>query len=154
MNPKLINPLDSDEYANAAPTIGTLMAAHYSSPDKHRDDLYEADTQFFSMEPDRRTYLRPAFPLEWDLNEDAQRPTLWCQVMRLSPGFHQIIPVWRGKAFWSGRDVDSDSGVGIICYACAMREGINLSEWIGYMQDCRVRNADELRLSAKKQVIH
>jgi len=155
MNPSLIKRgLDDEMYANACPTIGSLLAAHYSTPEKHREDLYSADGFFFSMYPDRRIYLRPAFSLEFDVDEDPKRPTLWVQVMQLSPGFHQIIPVWRGKAFWNGPDADSDISVGILCYAFAQRHGMHLSEWYAYISDQRINKTSKTTRKAKATVIH
>lgn len=155
MNPKLIkHDLDGDEYANACPTIGALLVAHYSTPQHHRADLYAADADFFSWYPAQRIYLRPAFPMEFDIEENSSRPTLWVQVIQLSPGFHQILPVWRGKAFWNGPESDSDEGVAHILLQMALRNGMNLSDWMGYIYDQRILKLNRTARKAKKALVH
>jgi hypothetical protein len=155
MNPKLIKQdIDGNEYSNSCPTIGALMIAHYSTPQAHRADIYEADRLFFSVHPGRRMYLRPAFAWEFDVEESEtqsqERPTLWVRVLQISSGFHEILPVWRGRAFWNGPQSDSDEGCGIVCLNCALHGGVNLSDWSAYISDARTRNADEAFLAKHK----
>jgi hypothetical protein len=102
LNPSIIKRgMDDEEYSNACPTIGTLMIAHFSTPERHRKDIYSADGLFFATHPLRRTYLRPAFKNEFDIDEretvNQERPTLWILVSQLVPGRHMILPVWRGR---------------------------------------------------------
>lgn len=153
LNPSLINPeLDEEEYANAVPTIGHQMLAHFSTPTKHNAIVYGADGLFFSMYPNQCMYLRPAFPGEFDVftsNEDfARRPTLWLLVVQLAPGVHEITPRWRGKAFWNGKDVVTDQSVAEVVMQMSERGGIHISEWYSWISDQRARKG---KTSAKKQ---
>jgi hypothetical protein len=142
LNPALINDeLDAEEYANAVPTIGHQMLAHFSTPTKHNSVVYGADGLFFSMYPNQRMYLRPAFPGEFDVftsNEDfARRPMLWLLVVQLAPGVHEITPRWRGHAFWHGMKTDQD--VAEVVMQMSERGGVHISEWYGYIADQRAR---------------
>jgi len=144
MNPKVINEeLDQDEYANAAPTIGTLMVAHFSAPTKHSAVVYEADGLFFSMYSDRRMYLRPALRGEFDVytsEEDYEtRPMLWVLVTQLAPGYHERTPRWRGKAFWNGPAVATDEGVAQVIMRMSAKGGLSQSEWLSWIYDQRAR---------------
>ncbi len=70
LNPKLIkHDLDGEEYEHSCPTLGTLMVAHFSTPDpeQHNPLIYGADGLFFATHMDRRMYLRPAFRNEFDI---------------------------------------------------------------------------------------
>lgn len=159
MNPALIKrDVDDEVYSNACPTIGALMIAHFSTPERHREDIYGADGLFFTTYPSRRTYLRPAFPGEYDIDENetenVERPMLWVLVSQLAPGFHNIIPVWRGKAFWNGPEVDSDEGVGRTYLLMCLRGGIHLSEWMSYVFDCRARKSDQSKKCRKETTVH
>src|SRR6202044_2499758 len=104
LNPSLINrTLDDEDYANAAPTLGTLMIARFSAPEpeRHSEIVYGADGLFFATYPSRRIYLRPALRNEFDIYtseaEYKERPTLWLSVTLLAPGYHVDLPVWRGR---------------------------------------------------------
>jgi hypothetical protein len=159
MNPDLIkSDLDGNEYSNACPTIGTLMVAHFSTPERHRSDIYGADGLFFATHPERRMYLRPAFRGEYDIEEtetvNVERPMLWALVSQLAPGFHMILPVWRGRNFWNGPQSSSDEGVAALLLQMCLRGGLSIAEWYGYISDQRVRKADESRGKAKKQRVH
>lgn len=153
MNPALIKRgIDDEEYSNACPTIGALMVAHFSTPERHRKDIYGADSLFFSTNPDNRMYLRPALPNEYDIDIDAERPTLWILVSQLAPGHHMILPVWRGKAFWSG--LETDQAVGEVLLKMCLRGGLNLSEWMSYVFDQRARKSAEPKKSKSAATIH
>lgn len=155
MNPALIkSDVDGELYSDACPTIGALMIAHFSTPERHREDIYGADGLFFATYPSRRTYLRPAFPSEFDIDENVERPMLWVLVSQLSPGFHNIVPVFRGKAFWSGVDVDSDKGVGRVYLQMCLRGGVHLSEWMSYIQDVRTRKSNLPKRHRKETTVH
>lgn len=155
MNPALIKRgIDDEEYSNACPTIGALMVAHFSTPERHREDIYGADGLFFAANPSNRMYLRPAFRNEYDIDTGEERPTLWVLVSQLAPEFHNIIPVWRGKAFWNGPDVDSDEGVGRIYLQMCLRGGLNLSEWMSYIFDQRARKSNPSKSRRKETTIH
>ena len=94
LNPNLIKPELDDRNENAAPTLGTLMAARFSTPnpDQHNLTVYGADREFFKSHPDRRLYLRDAFPGEWDVFtttfEFEQRLSFTVLVAQLYEGFH------------------------------------------------------------------
>lgn len=153
LNANLIKPeIDGDEYADSAPTIGALMIVRYSAPDLHRRDTYEADTSFFAAHPERRTYVRPAFELEFDNNNSKPLPVLWVQVEQYRKGFHRILPVWRGQAFWTDAQADSDEKTGSLVFLMCLRGGLSLSEWYGYISDQRIRKADESKKRSKKMV--
>ena len=138
--------IDNAEYENACPTVGTLMLARFSAPnpDQHNPIVYGADGLFFATYPSRRMYLRPAFRNEFDVfttEEDfQQRPMLWVLVSQLAPGFHEITPRWRGHAFWSG--METDRAVAEVVLQMSVRGGLNLAEWMGFVQDRRIRKAD------------
>jgi hypothetical protein len=158
LNEKLIkHGIDDQEYAKACPTLGTLMLAHFSTPDpaQHTSIVYGADSLYFSTFPSRRIYLRKAINNEFDLFESEfafeQCPKLWVLVTQLSPGFHEITPRWRGRAFWS--DLETDQAVATVLIEMSLRNGISLSEWLGFIQDQRIRNADKKKKHGK-QVIH
>jgi hypothetical protein len=158
LNPDLIKRgIDDEEYSNACPTIGTLMIAHFSTPELHRSDIFQADESFFAANPSRRTYLRPAFKLEYDLDEAETQniapPMLWVCVSQHAPGFHMILPVWRGQAFWNGRQSDSGAGVGALLLQMCLRGGIHIAEWYSYISDQRVRKADKSK-SRKKGLVN
>ena len=147
MNPDLIKrDIDGNEYSNACPTIGSLILAHFSTPERHRSDIYGADGLFFATHAERRMYLRPAFRSEYDIEEPetvtVDRPTLWVLVTQLAPGFHMILPVWRGRNFWNGVAASTDEGVGKLLLTMSLRSGLNLSEWMSYIYDQRARKAD------------
>jgi hypothetical protein len=159
MNPDLIkHDIDGEEYANACPTVGTLMVAHFSTPERHRSDIYGADGLFFTAHPDRRMYMRPAFRGEYDLDEretqNVERPMLWVLVSQFTPGFHMVLPVWRGRNFWSGMDCNTDQGVGSVLLTMCLRGGLNLSEWMAYIYDQRARKTDTAATKATKQRVH
>lgn len=121
------------------------MIAHFSTPERHRTDIYGADCLFFTIEPLRRTYLRPAFPNEYDIEEreteNVDRPTLWVLVSKVAQGTHFILPVWRGSAMWAGIDCDSDEKVAALVLQMCLRGGVHLSEWMSYIYDQRARKA-------------
>lgn len=149
LNPNLIkHHLDGREYENACPTLGTPMVAHFSTPEQHNPAIYGADGLFFATHLDRRLYLRPAFRNEFDIfttESDFQlRPILWVLVSQLWPGFHEITPRWRGKAFW--HDLESDHAIATVLMKMSLRNGVHLSEWLGYVQDQRIRKADAAKL--------
>jgi hypothetical protein len=143
--------VDDEEYANAAPTIGETMLAAFSTPDpkQHNPLIYGADCQFFATHPDRRLYLRYAFPGEFDifttLFEFEQRPKLSVLVTQLCEGFHERTPRWRGRAFWKGGDSDRDVANAIL--EMSLRGGLSVSEWYGFISDQRVRKSDAAKLA-------
>jgi len=147
VNPNLIKQdIDGVEYSNAAPPIGSTLLVHFSTPGRHRADIYEVDCGFFADRPTRTIYLRPALALEYDVEaSDAsgvERPTLWVSVQQVAPGFHVIMPVWRGNhTFWSGMDANTDEGVWRAILKMCLRGGLHLSDWFAYISDCRARNA-------------
>jgi hypothetical protein len=154
MNPALINDkLDRSEYENAAPTIGTLMAARFSTPEpeKHNPIVYEADGLFFAMHPQRRIYLRESFRNEFDIytNEDdyERRPKLYVVVMQIWPGHHMILPIWRGRTFWS--NVETDKACADVIMQTCERGGLNIAEWMSFVYDQRIRKS-EAPIEAKK----
>jgi len=148
-------PIDNEEYANACPTVGTLMLARFSTPTKHNTIVYGADGLFFSTYPSRRMYLRPAFPNEFDVfttEEDfRERPMLWVLVTQSTPGYHEITPRWRGHAFWSG--MGTDQAVAEVVMQMSERGGLNLSEWYGFISDQRIRKADKA-INRSKQTVN
>jgi hypothetical protein len=158
LSPHIIkHPIDDEEYANAAPTIGTLMLAHFSTPERHSTVIYGADSLFFATFPMRRIYLRRALRGEFDIftseNDYQARPVLWLLVQKTSPGYHMIIPVWRGQLFWSG--LDTDKAVANAVEKMSLRQGLHLSEWHSFVCDQRVRKtnaADNAKRSKKPQV--
>ena len=165
MNPNLIeHETDGEDYADACPTIGTLMVAHFSRPEPqlHAPAIYEADGLFFAMHPERRMYVREAFKNEYDFsaNDEAHqnRPKLWVLVVHMTAGHHLLLPCWRGRAFW--RELSSDQDVANALHLMSVREGMSLSEWYSYIADQRVRRADAKRQAKKakrkhtKEVIH
>lgn len=165
MNPNLIkHETDGEDYADACPTIGTLMVAHFSRPEPqlHAPAIYEADGLFFAMNPERRMYVREAFKNEYDFSandeQHAQRPTLWVLVVLMTPGHHLLLPVWRGRAFW--RDLQTDQDVANVLYRMCLREGLNLGEWMSYIYDQRSRRSNakhevtKASRKPKKEVIH
>lgn len=148
MNPALIkSDIDGEVYSSACPTIGALMIAHFSTPERHREDIYGADGLFFATHPSNRMYLRPSFRNEFDIDEQetdsVERPTLWVLASQLAPGFHMLLPVWRGKAFWSG--LETDQAVAEVLLQMCLRGGLNLSEWMSYVFDRRARKCYESR---------
>lgn len=154
MNPDLIKrDLDGNEYSNACPTIGMLLIAHFSTPERHRSDIYGADGLFFATHCERRTYLRPAFPNEYDIEDretvNVERPMLWVLVSQLASGFHMILPVWRGRNFWNGPESSTDEGIGRILLQMCLRGGLNVSEWMSYIYDQRARKTDEALTATK-----
>ena len=158
LNPNLVkHDLDDEEYANACPTIGTLMLAHFSTPERHNALIYGADGLFFATYPMRRIYLRRALRGEFDIftseNDYKTRPALWLLVQHTSPGHHMILPVWRGQLFW--KDVDTDEAVASALVEMSLRQGLHLSEWHSFVCDQRVRKndaADEAKRSKRSQV--
>jgi hypothetical protein len=155
LNPHLIKPdLDGDSYANAAPTIGTLALAHFSSPERHNELVYGTDSMFFATNQSRKMYLRHALRNEFDIytNEsDYQtRPMLWLLVQQTAPmGHHMILPVWRGKAFWN--TLNSDEEVANVVERMCLRQGLSLGEWHSWVCDERVRKTDAARLSKRSK---
>jgi len=154
LNPKLIKgEIDGDEYENACPTIGTMMLVHFSTPEpeQHNPVVYGADGLFFATNMTRRLYLRPAFRNEFDIftseSDFQERPVLWVLVSQLWPGFHEITPRWRGKAFWN--DLESDQAVAKALLQMSLREGLHLSEWMGFVQDQRIRKSDAAKHYSK-----
>jgi hypothetical protein len=147
MNTNLIkHGLDDEFYELACPTVGTLMLANFSTPDKHNSIVYGADGLFFSTYRSNRMYLRPAFPNEFDIftsiEDFNERPTLWVLVTQMSPGYHERTPRWRGHAFWAGKNTETDQAVAKVVMQMSERGGLSLSEWYGYVLDQRVRKND------------
>lgn len=159
LNPELIKrDLDGEEYSNACPTIGTLMVAHFSTPERHRKDIYGADGLFFATHSKRRMYLRPAFRGEYDIDEretgSVERPILWVLVSQLAQGVHMILPVWRGRNFWNGPESSTDQGVGSILLQMCLRGGLSIAEWYSYISDQRVRKSDAKAAKPSKQRVN
>jgi hypothetical protein len=154
MNAKLIkHELDSEFYELACPTLGTLMLAHFSTPDKHNAVVYGADTLFFTMHPSQRMYLRHAFPNEFDIftsiEDFNERPTLWVLVSQMSTCYHERTPRWRGKAFWTGKNTETDQAIAEVIMQMSDQGGLRLSEWQGYIYDQRVRKSDTTKQSKR-----
>lgn len=141
--------VDDDEYCNAAPTIGEAALAHFSTPSQHNDVLYRNDGEFFANNPSRRMYLREAFPNEFDvwttMEEFQQRPKLWVLVSMLSEGLHERTPRYRGRKFWKSMNSDADIANAIL--EMSARGGFSISEWLGFVQDQRVRKSDAAKLA-------
>ena len=157
MNPNLINHgIDDDEYADACPTLGTLVLAHFSTPHQHNPILYGVDGQFFATYPSRRIYIRPALRGEFDpftSEEDFQeRPKLWVMVSQVAPDHHMIVPVYRGSAFWNGANASTDRAVIEVVIQMCLRGGLHLSEWYGFISDRRIRKGDKASKRSKKLV--
>jgi hypothetical protein len=159
LSPHIIkHPIDDEEYATACPTIGTLMLARFSTPERHETIIYRADNQFFEANPSRRVYLRLAIRNEWDVytteDEFKARPSLWVSVHQTSQGHHEIIPRWRGRAEWS--DLKSDEAVVEAIRQMSQRGGLNLSEWHSFVCDQRVRKNDAARKAkrSKKSMVN
>jgi hypothetical protein len=134
-----------------------LSLAHFSTPTKHNKIVYASDGLFFSTFPERRMYLRPAFPGEFDIytseSDFEQRPMLWVLVWQSAPGYHERTPRWRGKDFWGG--METDLAVAEVVAKMSERGGLHLSEWMGFVQDQRIRKADKARKrSNKTEVVH
>jgi hypothetical protein len=145
---KLINPeTDAEIYAEACPTLGTLMLARYSTPSRHHEAIYGADGLFFATFPERRMYLRPAYAGEFDpfngWDEFKKMPTLWVLVLKLSDGFHEHTPRWRGNNFWTHHGTDEQTAATLV--EIAERGALKLSEWYGYVSDKRNSNRDARR---------
>lgn len=153
MNSDLINPdLDGEEYANACPTVGTLKIACFSTPNPdgpYRSDIHQIDCEFFASHQGRRIYIRPAIEFEYDFEPDANRPKLWVLVTEIARGFHHRLPIWRGRAFWTDVQVDSDEGTGFVYLEACKRGGLSVSEWYGFISDQRTRKAE--RNAARKR---
>jgi hypothetical protein len=151
LNMNLVKPgIDDEEYQNACPTLGTLMLAHFSTPERHSADIYSADVLFFATHPNRRMYLRPAFPNEFDLTDSQERPLLHVLVSLMSPGFHEITPRWRGRVFWG--ELETDQSVAEAVMKMSLRGGLSVSSWYGYFSDQRARKSAVAKLRSKRRV--
>lgn len=155
INQKLIqHGVDDEEYQNASPTIGETMLAHFSTPIQHNDVLYQNDGLFFAMNPGRRLYLREAFPGEFDvwttMEEFQQRPKLWILISLLCEGVHERTPRWRGRGRASWKAADSDCDVANAIQEMSLLGGFSVSEWLGFVQDQRVRKSDAAKLAKNR----
>lgn len=159
LNSDLVKPeLDGEEYSNACPTIGTLALAGFSLPSHPDTAMFAADGLFFATHPSRRVYLRPALRGEFDIytceRDFEERPTLWVMVTLLAPAHHLRLPIWRGKAFWSGKECDSDDKVAQVVFMTCVRGGVHLSEWQGFISDRRIDKANKSKKRTKNPMVN
>lgn len=103
---------------------------------------YEADCKFFGDYRERNTLIREAFMNEFDLempNGDwLQIPKLWCLVSKASCGIHSVVPIYRGRKFWSF--IKDDAALALVLVAIARREGIDAHEFITFEQKVIAKN--------------
>ncbi|HMH12100.1 MAG TPA: hypothetical protein VK578_03240 [Edaphobacter sp.] len=121
------------------PPLLAMNAHRIESPLSNHPIDYERDAKFFAEYPHRQTLIREAgmgeFDLDMPCDEWLQVPRLWCLVMQVSAGVHSVVPVYRGRKFWSF--IKDDAALGIVLTDIARREGIDAQEWQGVRASSR-----------------
>jgi hypothetical protein len=128
------------------PPLLSMKAHRIESPLSNRAIDYERDSKFFSDYPKRQSLIREAGMGEFDLDmppgEFLQVPTLWVLVTRLSNGVHSIVPVYRGRKFWSF--IKDDAALGLVLVDIARREGMDAQEWMAFERRVTAKNRQAL----------
>jgi hypothetical protein len=136
------------------PPLLSMKAHRIESPLSNRAIDYERDSKFFSEYPQRQSLIREAGMGEFDLDmpngEFLQIPTLWVLVTRLSNGVHSIVPVYRGRKFWSF--IKDDAALGLVLVDIARREGMDAQEWMAFER--RVTAKNRQLLASGSETIH
>jgi hypothetical protein len=136
------------------PPLLSMKAHRIESPLSNGAIDYERDSKFFSEYPQRQSLIREAGMGEFDLDmpngEFLQIPKLWCLVTQVSRGIHSIVPVYRGKKFWSF--IKDDATLGLVLADIARREGMDAQEWMTFER--RVTAKNRQALSSGSETIH
>lgn len=137
-----------------APPLLAMNAHRIESPLSNRAIEYERDCKFFADYSHRQTLIREAAIGEFDLDmppgEWLQVPKLWCLVKQVSSGIHSVVPVYRGRKFWSF--IKDDAALGLVLVDMARREGIDAQEWQAFER--RVVAKNKQALSSGSETIH
>ncbi len=85
------------------------------------------------------------FDLTMPNGEWLQVPRLWCLVSRLSSGIHSVVPVYRGRKFWSF--IKDDEALALVLVDIARREGIDAQEFAAFERKVVAKNKQALGAS-------
>jgi hypothetical protein len=136
------------------PPLLAMNALRIESPLSNRAIDYERDSKFFADYPRRHTLLREASIGEFDLDMPAgeflQVPKLWCLVTQISSGVHAVVPVYRGRKFWSF--MKDDAALGMVLCEMARREGMDAQEFMSFER--RVIAKNNRMLASGSETIH
>jgi hypothetical protein len=131
------------------------MNAHrIDSPVSNLAIAYEADSKFFRDFANRKMLIRLAFMGEFDIDmppgEHLQIPQLWTLVTAVSSGIHSVVPLYRGRKFWSF--IKDDAAIGMVLIDIARREGIDAEEFRAFERKVIAKNKQVL--SSGTRTIH
>lgn len=136
------------------PPLLAMNALRIESPLSNRTIDYERDCKFFADYPRRHALIRDSGMGEFDINmpvgEFLQVPTLWCLVTQISSGVHSVVPVYRGRKFWSF--IKDDVVLGMVLCEMARREGMDAQEFMAFER--RVVGENKELLSSGSETIH
>jgi hypothetical protein len=82
--------------------------------------------------------------------EFLQVPKLWCLITQVSLGVHSVMPVYRGRKFWSF--MKDDAALGMVLCEMARREGIDVPEFRAFER--RVVAKNKQLVSTGSETIH
>ncbi len=140
-----------------APPLLAMKAARIDSAVMNHATAYKADTNFFISHPRCKTNIRPEYKEEFDLvmpvGEWLQIPRLWCLVTQIATGIHSVLPLYRGKQFWSA--LTDDAATALVMVEMARREGIDQEEFLAFEKRVIAQNTKSLAASQRtREIIH
>ena len=137
-----------------APPLFAMNALRLESPLSNRSIDYERDCKFFADYPRRHSLIREAGMGEFDpdmpAGEFLQVPKLWCLVTQIASGVHSVVPVYRGRKFWSF--MKDDAALGLVLCEMARREGMDAQEFIAFERNVVAKN--NRMLASRSETIH
>ena len=120
--------------------VAPIIALEWMQIDTPTDSFqpvsYESDKREFARLPKgRRSFIRIENPGEFDMGiqilNRTKTPLLRILVVRLAPGIHVRIPVYRGD-YPANFNVSSDAEIGIILAGMVRKRGMNYEECLTY----------------------
>ena len=148
-----VNPMNDMRSSDEAPaclcqTLAQTALARFYAPHCGYSAVYEIDLAWFSRHKNskRRWFIRQSFGPEFEtIQLTPTQPRLWVIVGELSPGFHLVLPVWRGPPFFrvctfkyvSVADVSSDFEIAAILDECLRRGGVDQDAMLQWQAEIR-----------------
>ncbi len=118
------------------PSLLAMEWMRIDTPSTFQSMVYDCDKREFArLGKKRNAFIRIEHPSEFDWSlsivDRIKMPLLRVLVIRLEPGTHIRIPIFRGSEPVN-TNVSSDAGVGIVLEAMARKLGMNLDECNAY----------------------
>ena len=123
-------------------TLLRMMETH--SPAMRDDASYAADCAWFRTHPKRSATIRTGMEFAEFIVALSSNPApqLHVLVVQLAPGFHIVMPVWRGAATWKQEHVSAsayalvadDGAVYTLVEQCVRSRGMDVFGLLAYQQ--------------------